>query len=112
MTIYVIAAAFIAIDFVTGLIKAVAKNTFKSSIMRQGLYHKISELLCMCMGILIDFAQGYLDLGINVPVGTAVCCYIVLMEIGSALENLCAINPELSPTKLKTLFGMDTKEEH
>ena len=77
MMIYAITCAFIVLDFATGLIKAVATDKFKSSMMRQGLFHKVGEILCVALGILIQYAEGYLDLGINLPVAAAICTYIV-----------------------------------
>ncbi|MCD8367934.1 MAG: phage holin family protein [Clostridiales bacterium] len=103
---YLITGAFIALDFITGLIQALATQTFASSVMRQGLYHKLGLLLCMALGILVDYAQTWLDLGVSVPVAGAVCAYIVIMEIGSSLENICKINPDLMPDKLSALFGV------
>lgn len=111
MIIYAIAFSFIVLDFATGIIKALALKTYSSTIMRQGLFHKVSLLLVMVLGVLVDVAQGHLDLGISVPVGGAICGYIVLMETGSSLENICAINPELLPTKLSGIFGISKKEE-
>ena len=105
MTIYAIAFAFIVLDFVTGLIKAVATKTFTSTKMRQGLFHKVALLLCMILGFLVDHAQGYIDLGITVPVAAAVCVYICLMETTSIIENICKINPQIVPDKLAALFG-------
>ena len=106
MMIYAITCAFIVLDFATGLIKAVATDKFKSSMMRQGLFHKVGEILCVALGILIQYAEGYWDLGINLPVAAAICTYIVLMEIGSAVENIGAINPDLVPTKLRKIIGI------
>lgn len=109
--IYAITAAFIALDFITGLIKAISSGNFKSSCMREGLFHKSGELLCIALGILIQYAEGYLDLGINLPVAAAICTYIVLMEIGSALENIGAINPELVPSKLRAVIGIRNNDD-
>ncbi|MDO5805466.1 MAG: phage holin family protein [Eubacteriales bacterium] len=106
MMIYAITCAFIVLDFITGLVKAFSRGGFKSSVMRQGLFHKVGELLCVALGILIQYAEGYLDLGINLPVAAAICTYIVLMEIGSAIENIGAINPDLVPTKLRKIIGI------
>ena len=105
MTIYVITAAFIALDFITGLIKAFATNAFSSTQMRQGLFHKVGLILCMILGILVDYAQGYIDLGVTMPVAGVICGYIIFMEIASIIENVCKINPELVPDKLAALFG-------
>lgn len=103
--IYGIVAAFIALDFVTGLVKAFAAGNFSSAKMRTGLWHKASLVLVIALGVLVDYAQVYLELGVSVPVAGAVCGYISLMEISSVLENLCEINPELMPEKLVKLFG-------
>lgn len=108
--VYAITFAFIVLDFVTGLIKAVSSGKFKSSMMREGLFHKIGEILCIALGILIQYAEGYLDLGINLPVAGAICTYIVPMEIGSALENICAINPDLAASKLLKIIGIGREE--
>lgn len=73
--------------------------------MREGLFHKVSLILCIALGYLLDLSQGFLDLGVTVPVAGAICTYIVLMEISSILENLCEMNPNLMPDKLTEIFG-------
>ena len=105
MTIYAIAFAFIVLDFLTGIIRAFARNCFTSTKMREGLFHKVGLILCMILGGLVDFAQGSLDLGVSVPVAAAICVYICLMEIASIIENVCKINPQIMPDKLAALFG-------
>ena len=105
MTIYVIAFAFIVLDFLTGIVKAFATNSFTSTKMRMGLFHKVGLILCMILGGLVDFAQGYLDLGVTIPVAAAICVYICIMEITSIIENVCKINPQIAPSKLAALFG-------
>ena len=105
MTIYFITFAFIVLDFATGLTKAFATKTFTSTKMREGLFHKVGLILCMILGFLVDYAQGYVDLGLTVPVAAAVCVYICLMETTSIIENICRINPEILPDKLTSLFG-------
>lgn len=102
---YLITCAFIALDFITGLVQAIATKTFSSSIMREGLFHKVGLLLIILLGILIDYAQGYVDLGVTIPIAGAVCGYICVMEVGSSIENICKIDPDLMPDKLVALFG-------
>ena len=47
-TIYwIVVAASILADIVTGLLKAFYTKSFKSSVMRQGLFHKLGELLAV-----------------------------------------------------------------
>lgn len=111
MTIYVIASAFIVLDFITGLIKALATSSFTSTRMREGLFHKVGLILCMILGVLVDYAQGYLDLGVSVPVAAAICVYICLMEITSIIENVCKINPQIVPDRLVALFGGLKRED-
>lgn len=101
---YTLTAGFILLDMVTGLVKAFKEKKYTSSVMREGLFHKCGSILCVVFGVLIDYAQGFLDLGVSVPVAVSVCAYIVLMEIGSIIENVCAINPEIMPDKLKSYF--------
>lgn len=102
---YAITAGFILLDMLTGIVKALKEKSFTSSVMREGLFHKCGSILCVVFGVLIDYAQGFLDLGVSVPVAVSVCAYIVLMEIGSIIENVCAINPEIMPDKLTQYFS-------
>lgn len=104
MVIYAITAAFIVLDMLTGIVKAFKEKSYCSSVMREGLFHKCGSVLCVAFATLIDYAQRFLDLGVVVPVAIGVCTYIILMETGSIIENVCAINPEIMPDKLKAYF--------
>lgn len=103
--IYIFTFAFICMDFATGLIKAFKEKNYCSTIMRQGLYHKAGSILCVILGVLVDHAQEFLDLGVSLPVTEGFCGYIVLMEVGSIIENVCKINPEILPDKMKQYFN-------
>lgn len=87
------------------MIKAFRKKEFTSSLMREGLYHKGGSVLCMFLGIMAEQATRFFDLGITVPIASAFCTYIVLMEIGSIIENIGEINPSILPEKLKEHFA-------
>lgn len=102
--VYLIVAGFILLDMITGIIKAFKEKAYNSSVMREGLFHKCGSILCVVFGILVDFAQGYFDLGVSIPVAVSICVYISIMEIGSIIENVTAINPEIMPDKLKQYF--------
>ena len=103
--LYVIVALFIVLDFVTGLIKAFKEKAYNSSVMREGLYHKCGSALCVAFGFLVDYTQTLVDIGVTVPVAVSICVYIIIMEIGSIIENLCAINPDILPDKIKGFFA-------
>ena len=101
---YFIVACFIALDLVTGIIKALKDKKFTSTTMREGLLHKCALVLCIAFGVLVDYGQVYLALGVSVPIAGAICTYITLMECGSIIENLGTINPSIIPNKLKSFF--------
>ena len=102
--VYIITGSFIVLDMITGLIKAFKEKNYTSSIMREGLFHKAGSALVIVFGCLVDYAQSFLDLGVTLPVATAFCSYIILMEIGSIIENVCVINPQILPEKIKSYF--------
>lgn len=95
---------FTIFDFITGLIKAFKQKEYTSSVMREGLFHKVGEWLLIMAGLLADYTQKYIDIGITIPVTTTICAYIILMEIGSIIENIGKINPALIPEKIKPFF--------
>lgn len=102
--VYAVVGVFIVLDFITGLIKAFKEKSYTSTIMREGLFHKCGSILCVLFGALVDYTQTFMDIGITVPVATPICVYIVLMECGSIIENIGAINPEIVPQKMKSYF--------
>lgn len=104
MNIYIVTLGFILMDVITGLLKAVATNTFKSSVMRQGLFHKTAEILTLIFFKMIDVGETYVDIGINVPTSLFACGYIVLMEMGQIAENIAVLNPDLDIKKIIKRF--------
>lgn len=111
LMIYTLTAAFILMDMLTGIIKAVMMKDFTSSIMREGLFHKTGSVICVAFGVLVDCAQTVIDLGVSVPVASTICAYIIIMEIGSIIENICMINPDIMPDKLKSYFSKLSNKE-
>ena len=86
---------FIFFDIVVGLAKAIMTHSYSSSTMREGLAHKIGELLGYIFGILCDISLPQLGFVLPVHLATAVCTYITIMEVGSIIENFGIMNPEL-----------------
>lgn len=95
MVAYIIVAGFILFDIITGICKALYNGNFNSSVMREGGFHKASEILAVVGATLIEYSTRYISLGVEVPVVNVVVVYICVMEIISIIENLAAINPEL-----------------
>ena len=100
-----ITLGFVVFDILTGLIAAFKNGEFKSSIMREGLYHKVGSLLIVIFLNYVDGVQKFVNIGVSVPVATFGCSYICLMEIGSIVENISKINPELTPEFIQKIFN-------
>lgn len=102
-----ITCAFIALDVVTGLVKAIKAHEVSSSKMKDGLFHKCGFLLAMVLGALCEFAMLEIDLGFSLPIMPAICGFIILTELASVLENICKIAPELSENRFMQIFKHD-----
>ena len=87
--------AFILADILTGLIKAFSSEGYASSVMRKGLWHKLSEIISVLFCILCDQTLPTLNIILPFRLVDGVVIYIVLMEIGSVVENIRIINPEI-----------------
>lgn len=105
-----IALAFILLDVISGLVSAFANKNVSSSIMRQGLYHKIAEIMLMGVAAVSQYAISYTELAGIVPdmVFQSVVIYVIGMELISILENICKTNPNL---KLDVIFKMFNQEK-
>ena len=95
MVLIIIVLVFILFDILTGLLKALYKEGLNSTYLRQGLFHKLSEILALIGSSGIEYAIQYIELGIDIPVLKCVSGYIALMELISIIENLCSVNPKL-----------------
>lgn len=109
--VYLVTGCFIVLDFITGLIKALKQKNYSSTVMREGLFHKCASIIWIVFGTLVDYTQGYLDLGNTIPVCISICTYIVIMECGSIIENLGSINPEIVPVKVRQHFAKLNQQE-
>ena len=86
---------FIALDVATGIVKAFATTGFDSSIMRQGFFHKLGEVFAVALSMIADIGLPDIGVPLDIQLSALCCTYLVLMEIGSIVENIGAINPDL-----------------
>lgn len=94
MRVYVICIlAFILADILTGFIKSLYEKDFKSSIMRQGLFHKAGEILVLALLYGVEYAAPLLGITFDLPTFRVGVGYCIVMEIGSIIENLRAFTP-------------------
>lgn len=114
---YIIVGISILGDILTGFLNALSKGEVDSTAIRSGLFHKVAEILAICFGYGVDFAMKYFDIGIGFDIGMVICVYILIMELVSIIENICAMNPQLnklfSPylNKLKSKNEQDSSEK-
>lgn len=89
----------IALDYITGTIAAKATGTWTSQAAREGLWHKLGELIALCVAALCDIAisvilhteagtifDGSLPYGNYVTLVVSVWYFFT--EAGSILENV------------------------
>lgn len=109
----IIVLCVILLDVVSGVVKGASTQTLSSSIMREGMWHKASEILlevlaigaAICVSVWTDLPD-YLD-----GVYYAISVYLITMESISILENICVANPELKIGKLLRIFGLNKEDK-
>ena len=87
---------FISFDILFGLLQSLTNQTFQSSMMRQGLFHKLGEILCYLFGVVCDTTLPLINILVPFSLANAITIYIVIMEIGSILENLSKVSPVMA----------------
>lgn len=107
MTALIVVGVMIAMDYFTGLLKALKNHDVSSVKMREGLYHKGAYVVVMALAEVIEHAQHAIDLGFSMPIVVPAAVYITLTETSSIIENLGEINPELQGSRLLVLFRSD-----
>lgn len=89
-----VVGGFITADIITGVISALATGKFESRIMREAIPHKLGEVFAMLMCCGCEYALPLV--GIEIPMITKIMAgYLIIMEIGSLIENIGEMNPEL-----------------
>lgn len=91
---------FSGLDVLTGYIGAVVKRNVSSSKMRKGLLKKAVQVVVIAGAALLQWGETVIELGINIPVLTVVCVFLIWMEFTSILENA----DKITGGKLKSLI--------
>ncbi len=93
--------AFVTVDYVTGVLRAIVEKQLSSRIGAQGIAKKVALFLVVGIGHLID---AYLLGGTGAPLRTAVVFFYIANEGVSLLENASAIGLPV-PEKLKEMLA-------
>ncbi len=113
VAICAICAILILMDVVCGIIAAARYNALSSSIMREGLFNKVAELLLLLLAVICSnllVIEPFCNMGIPPEVSSVVAVYIAGMEILSIIENICKINPDLPFAKILLIFNIKSSE--
>lgn len=89
--------ALMLLDMLFGFSAAAKDGRVKSSAMREGIWHKASEVGVV---IISDISDGMLmdgiNLGYSAPILTSAIVLLCINELVSCAENLIKLNPELA----------------
>ena len=110
-TVVTIALVLMGMDILLGLAGAVKDRDVQSSKMREGLWHKAGSIGLIVLAYILEVAVDHVDLGLVFPGVLAVCAYIIVMEVGSCLENLVVLNPELRNNPIMRVFASKEDDE-
>lgn len=110
--VYVLIVALVITDYLTGITAGCITDGFSSTKMREGLLHKLTYFVAILVCLCIEGLGKYLDLGfvMGSSITTLVCIWICVTEIGSILENMCIINPEMADNAFLQLFENKNKQ--
>ena len=110
-TVVTIALVLMGLDILLGLAGAVKDKNVQSSRMREGLWHKCGSIGLIVLAYILDVAVDHVDLDLVFPGVVIVCAYIIVMEVGSCLENLVVLNPELRDNPIMKVFANKEDDE-
>lgn len=101
--------ALVVIDFLVGLLGALIRCDFSSSVMRVGIGHKAMCALIVLLAAVLQMLAVHVTTLPIFPAVSIVCVYLIIMEVGSVWETIVKTYPELAGTKLEEFFD-DFKE--
>lgn len=111
------------LDLVSGYLAAMHNGEVNSSVMFEGMFKKLSEVLAIVVAKATELAIavfGAAELGMNpsIPVCMAVCIFITVYELVSVVENIGKMNPAIGGALVRILgidpskVGLDEGDVH
>lgn len=105
-----VALGFNLLDLISGIFAAVKNKDVQSSKLRDGLFKKIGFILCYALAFVLDTYGNYIGFDISVKTLPIVTGYAAITEIVSIIENINALNSDILPEKLLSIFKIESKE--
>ncbi|MCD1025701.1 phage holin family protein [Enterococcus sp. SMC-9] len=93
MAVYLI---FVALDIVTGYIKALKSHSWKSAINLEGLLYKFMAFATIIAAAGLDKLSPLLDISLPINVALIWTVLLCLYEFGSILENAHAVGLKIA----------------
>ena len=104
------ALVLMALDIVVGFSQSIITGSFSSSVMRVGLGHKFITICIMALSVILEAACSHVaGLPFSGVTTVVVSGYVIVMEVGSILENAAKAYPELRDSPLFRLFEDEKK---
>jgi toxin secretion/phage lysis holin len=109
--IFICVCVAIIMDFVSGIVAALASGEkISSGVGYRGFWKKVALLLALSFGIFLDafipIMLGVItfEIPFTMPIGTIVGCYIVINEAISIIENINQAAPSSLPKWIKKML--------
>lgn len=101
----------VCLDLVSGSLAAMHRGEMNSSVMFEGMFKKLSEVLAIVVAKATELAIavfGAAELGMSprIPVCMAICIFITMYELVSVVENIGKMNPAIGGALVRIL-GID-----
>ena len=102
--------ALVVIDFLVGILGALIRGDFSSSVMRVGIGHKAMCALIVVLAAVLQILAAHVTTLPVFPAVSIVCVYLIIMEVGSVWETIRDTYPDLAGTKIEEFFD-DFKDD-
>lgn len=102
--------ALVVIDFLVGILGALIRGDFSSSVMRVGIGHKAMCALIVVLAAVLQILAAHVTTLPIFPAVSIVCVYLIIMEVGSVWETIRETYPDLAGTKIEEFFD-DFKDD-
>ena len=104
----IIALIFNVFDLLTGFVSACKNKDIQSSKLRDGLFKKVGFIFCYFLAWIVDTQGDIVGFKLGVAILPVIILYVCTTETVSIIENICKINTDLVPEKLKELFHINS----
>lgn len=99
------------LDIITGIIGAVVNKNVASGVLRNGLFKKVGFIFAYLLAFIVDNYGSFIGFDLSVKILPIIILYVAITEVTSIIENITIINPDLSFTKLLSIFEISNDDE-